>query len=192
MHEFWWCRVGGLECRYLAFFFFSRANQLPLSSAHLTIFLHFKSSCLSLFLPQLSSLKVLFLSITFGFITNAHNYHHNERAHAACVGVAAAVRITWRMVNMMAKKAGPWPRPPRPAGLERPWAGLAELHKSALHVHTVASPSSMHFSEPCIQQARNRTTPLTTCLMHPLLLIRSVHSSHCLLPSEVSTGLGLT
>ena len=34
-------------------------------------------------LPQLSSLKVLFLSITFGFITNAHNYHHNERAHAA-------------------------------------------------------------------------------------------------------------
>ena len=83
MHEFWWCRVGGLECRYLAFFFFSRADQLPLSSAQLTIFLHFKSSCLSLFLPQLSSLKVLFLSITFGFITNAHNYHHNERAHAA-------------------------------------------------------------------------------------------------------------
>ena len=85
MHEFWWCRVGGLECRYLAFFFFSRANQLPLSSAQLTIFLHFKSSCLSLFLPQLSSLKVLFLSITFGFITNAHNYHHNERVHAALV-----------------------------------------------------------------------------------------------------------
>jgi hypothetical protein len=83
MHEFWWCRVGGLECRYLAFFFFSRADQLPLSSAQLTFFLHFKSSCLSLFLPQLSSLKVLFLSITFGFITNAHNYHHNERAHAA-------------------------------------------------------------------------------------------------------------
>ena len=65
------------------FLFFSRADQLPLSSAQLTFFLHFKSSCLSLFLPQLSSLKVLFLSITFGFITNAHNYHHNERAHAA-------------------------------------------------------------------------------------------------------------
>ena len=87
------------------------------------------------------------------------NCHLNIKS-TYCVGVAAAVRITWRMVNMMAKKAGPWPRPPRPkpAGLERPWAGLAELHKSALHVHTVASPSSMHFSEPCIQQARNRTT----------------------------------
>ena len=33
-----------------------------------------------------------------------------------------------------------------------------ELHKSSLHVHTVASPSCMHFSAPCIQQARNRTT----------------------------------
>ena len=33
-----------------------------------------------------------------------------------------------------------------------------ELHKSSLHVHTVASPSSMHFSAPCIQQARNKTT----------------------------------
>ena len=88
------------------------------------------------------------------------NCHLNIKS-TYCVGVAAAVRITWRMVNMMAKKAGPWPRPPRPRparGLERPWAGLAELHKSALHVHTVASPSSMHFSEPCIQQARNRTT----------------------------------
>ena len=88
------------------------------------------------------------------------NCHLNIKS-TYCVGVAAAVRITWRMVNMMAQKAGPWPRPPRPRparGLERPWAGLAELHKSALHVHTVASPSSMHFSEPCIQQARNRTT----------------------------------
>merc|ERR1712226_776550 len=54
-----------------------------------------------------------------------------------------------------------------------------ELHKSSLHVHTVASPSCMHFSAPCIQQARNRTTPFTTCLMQPLLLMRSLHSSHC-------------
>ena len=59
-----------------------------------------------------------------------------------------AVRLTWRMVNTMVREVRP-----RPAVLLRP-----ELHKSALHVHTVASPSSMHFSAPCIQQARNRTT----------------------------------
>lgn len=44
-------------------------------------------------------------------------------------------------------------------------AGGAELHKSSLHVHTVASPSSMHFSAPCIQQARNRTTEKSTWLI---------------------------
>ena len=36
--------------------------------------------------------------------------------------------------------------------------GAARLHKSSLHVQTVAWPSSMHFSAPCIQQARNKTT----------------------------------
>ena len=33
-----------------------------------------------------------------------------------------------------------------------------ELHKSSWQVHTVASPSCMHFSAPCIQQALSRTT----------------------------------
>ena len=106
------------------------AALASLFKAHCTLFFFFSFRCLSL--------KV-FLFITFGFITNAHTYHHDE---------AAAVRITWRMVNMMGIEAKP-----RPAVLWR-----LELHKSALHVHTVASPSSMHFSAPCIQQARNRTT----------------------------------
>jgi len=76
--------------------------------------------------------------------------------------------------------------------LEKSSVEAALLHKSSLHVQTVAWPSSMHFSAPCIQQARNKTTPSTTCLMQPLLLIKSLHSSHCLLPSEVKTGRGRT
>ena len=42
--------------------------------------------------------------------------------------------------------------------LEKSSVEAALLHKSSLHVQTVAWPSSMHFSAPCIQQARNKTT----------------------------------
>lgn len=105
-------------------------------------------------------------------------YHIWARFYHKCTHHHDETKST-RMVNMIAVDAATC-------------LATAELHKSPLHVHTVASPSSMHFSAPCIQQARNRTTPLTTCLMQPLLLIRSLHSSHCLFPSEVSTGLGLT
>ena len=34
----------------------------------------------------------------------------------------------------------------------------AELHRSSLHVQTVASPSTRHLSVACIQQALNNTT----------------------------------
>ena len=53
-------------------------------------------------------------------------------------------------------------------------AGPALLHKSSLHVQTVAWPSSMHFSAPCIQQARNKTTEKPAWLICKLRVMAAI------------------
>ena len=52
--------------------------------------------------------------------------------------------------------------------------GAARLHKSSLHVQTVAWPSSMHFSAPCIQQARNKTTEKPAWLICKLRVMAAI------------------
>ena len=58
--------------------------------------------------------------------------------------------------------------------LEKSSVEAALLHKSSLHVQTVAWPSSMHFSAPCIQQARNKTTEKPAWLICKLRVMAAI------------------